>query len=87
MQSKIHDSLFIENSQRLGFGKCKLCLQAPAAWKVKGPEELAGKRIVTSFPNLAKKYFEKFDDPSNPTRKIDYYRLRLIVVSMHFTHH
>jgi len=46
----------------LGFGACKLCVQAPLSANIKHPSELAGKRIVTSFPNLAKKYFQQFDN-------------------------
>lgn len=34
----------------LGFGKCKLGILAPVS-KYKHPKDLAGKRIVTSFPN------------------------------------
>jgi ATP phosphoribosyltransferase len=33
------------------------------------PEHLSGKRIVTSFPNLAKRYFDQFDTPERKTRK------------------
>lgn len=42
------------------FGHCRLCLQAPASvcQSVK-PEDFCGKRIVTSFPNLSKRYFEQ----------------------------
>lgn len=52
----------------LGIGKCKLCLQAPIAWKITSPEQLCGKRIVTSFPSLAKAYFDKMDQPGNTTK-------------------
>jgi len=54
--------------QELGFGKCKLCLQAP----VPLPElnELAGKRIVTSFPHLARKYFDQLDQQYGTTTQI-----------------
>ena len=51
----------------LGFGQCKLCLQAPIASDFKSGADVAGKRIVTSFPNLARKYFDKFDTPDNVT--------------------
>jgi ATP phosphoribosyltransferase len=44
----------------LGFGKCRLCVQAPVSSKITDPAKLAGKRIVTSFPRLSKKYFEQF---------------------------
>lgn len=42
----------------LGFGKCRLCLQAPVG-KYTTPEQLAGKRIVTSFPTISKEYFSE----------------------------
>jgi len=43
---------------KLGFGKCRLCLQAPVNQCASGPELFVGKRIVTSFPALTKKYFD-----------------------------
>jgi len=55
---------------KLGFGKCKLAVQAATASSFTTPEELVGKRIVTSFPNVARKYFAQFD-PDNKT-KINY---------------
>jgi len=45
----------------LGFGKCRLCLQAPGAAAVADPADLAGKRIVTSFPHLTREYFAKLE--------------------------
>eukprot|EP00656_Telonema_subtile_P044287 TRINITY_DN50571_c0_g1_i2.p1 TRINITY_DN50571_c0_g1~~TRINITY_DN50571_c0_g1_i2.p1 ORF type:complete len:314 (-),score=78.95 TRINITY_DN50571_c0_g1_i2:124-1065(-) len=41
----------------LGFGKCKLAVQAPVAANITDPKMLLGKRIVTSFPNAASKFF------------------------------
>jgi len=54
----------------LGFGKCKLCVQAPVADKVQGPEELAGKRIVTSFPELTTKFFDQYDEKKGVKTKV-----------------
>jgi ATP phosphoribosyltransferase len=45
----------------LGFGKCRLCVQAPVISNITDVKMLAGKRIVTSFPNLTKKYFDALD--------------------------
>jgi ATP phosphoribosyltransferase len=45
---------------QLGFGKCNLSVQGPKDLKLK-PEDLAGKRIVTSFPTVTRKYFEPFE--------------------------
>ena len=52
---------------RLGFGKCKLCVQAPVSSPYKTAEELSGKRIVTSFPFLTKQLFDKYDTPDRQT--------------------
>ena len=49
---------------KLGFGKCRLCVQAPVAAEYKGPEALLGKRLVTSFPQLARKFFEGVQEKS-----------------------
>lgn len=46
----------------LGFGKCQLCVQAPVADNIKSVEELAGKRIVTSFPDITASYFGPIDE-------------------------
>lgn len=51
---------------KLGIGKCRLCVQAPNG-EVPDVSSLAGKRIVTSFPNLARRYFSQFEKPGEPT--------------------
>jgi len=51
---------------QLGIGKCNLSVQAPQAQQLK-PEDLAGKRIATSFPNLTKQYFAGKEE-STPTQ-------------------
>ena len=56
----------------LGFGKCKLCVQAPVVEKIDDPEVLAGKRIVTSFPSLTKKYFDPIDAKKGVETKINF---------------
>ncbi|KIJ14974.1 ATP phosphoribosyltransferase [Paxillus involutus ATCC 200175] len=48
--------------QRLGFGKCALQVQVPEHGPIKTAEDLAGKRVVTSFEVLAAEYFNKIDD-------------------------
>jgi len=54
----------------LGFGKCKLCLQAPTEQISLGPQAFVGKRIVTSFPHIAKRYFDRFAEENTdaPTK-------------------
>lgn len=46
---------------RLGFGKCSLQIQVPEAGSLKTVEDLAGKRVVSSFKNLSADYFSKVD--------------------------
>jgi ATP phosphoribosyltransferase len=41
----------------LGFGKCRLQVQVPEKGQIQHVEELIGKRVVTSFVGLARKYF------------------------------
>lgn len=53
---------FVTEELRLGFGKCALQVQVPEACPIKKVEDLAGKRIVTSFETLAGEYFRKLDD-------------------------
>lgn len=50
----------------LGFGKCKLCVQAPVG-RYKNVKEIAGKRIVTSFPSLSKKFFQPLEEAGKPS--------------------
>jgi len=56
----------------LGFGKCKLCVQAPVANNIEDVEMLAGKRIVTSFPALTKKFFDPIDAKKGVQTKINF---------------
>ena len=46
----------------LGFGRCKLQVQVPELGPFKTVDDLAGKRIVTSFENVAGEYFAALDD-------------------------
>jgi len=52
---------------KLGMGKCNLSVQAPEALGDVDAKFFAGKRIVTSFPYIAKKFFEEFEEPGKPT--------------------
>ncbi len=44
---------------RPGFGYCQLVLAVPKDSKINSIQELAGKKIATSFPNITKDYFKK----------------------------
>lgn len=48
--------------QHLGFGKCALQVQVPEHGPIKTVEDLAGKRVVTSFEVLAGEHFQRLDD-------------------------
>ncbi|KAG2118400.1 hypothetical protein DEU56DRAFT_838185 [Suillus clintonianus] len=52
---------------RLGFGKCALQVQTPENGPFRSAEDLAGKRVVTSFEVLAGAYFAKIDEQLNLT--------------------
>ncbi|CAH1761593.1 16402_t:CDS:2 [Entrophospora sp. SA101] len=64
-QDMVAESLMSEKVEEiieLGFGKCKLQVQAPVRNQIKDVKELVGKRMVTSFENLTAKYFEELDN-------------------------
>ncbi len=46
---------------KLGFGKCKLCVMARNDSEYQDVASLAGKRIVTSFPKLARNFFKQYE--------------------------
>ncbi|KAJ6533999.1 ATP phosphoribosyltransferase [Mycena vulgaris] len=55
----------VTETLRLGFGKCALQVQVPEAGAIKTVEDLAGKRVVTSFEVLSGEYFGKLDEKFN----------------------
>jgi ATP phosphoribosyltransferase len=62
----------VESVLDLGFGRCKLCVQAPTADKIADVKTLAGKRIVTSFPNITGSFFKEIDEKLGVTTSITY---------------
>ncbi|CEG76295.1 Putative ATP phosphoribosyltransferase [Rhizopus microsporus] len=56
----------------LGFGKCRLCIQVPVKGEFQTIEQLAGKRIVTSFDAFARKVFEPIDKAAGTKTTINY---------------
>jgi len=62
----------VDKIMDLGFGKCKLCVQAPVADNIENVGSLAGKRIVTSFTSISKKFFETYDEKAGTTTKINF---------------
>jgi ATP phosphoribosyltransferase len=55
----------VNEELRLAFGKCALQVQVPVKSPFKTVEDLAGKRVVTSFEVLAGEYFAQIDDQLN----------------------
>ncbi|OBZ71391.1 ATP phosphoribosyltransferase [Grifola frondosa] len=47
---------------QLNFGKCALQVQVPESGAIKTVEDLAGKRVVTSFEVLSGQYFKDLDE-------------------------
>lgn len=43
----------------LGYGYCTLVLAVPKDGPIESPHDLAGKRVATSYPNSARKYFAR----------------------------
>ena len=62
----------VDKIMDLGFGGCKLCVQAPVADKIENVEDLAGKRIVTSFTSISKKFFAEIDAKKGTETKINF---------------
>ena len=62
----------VEHIMDLGFGKCKLCVQAPVAKHISDVADLAGQRIVTSFPDLTKQFFQKYDEEKGVQTKVNF---------------
>jgi ATP phosphoribosyltransferase len=62
----------VDRIMDLGFGKCKLCVQAPIIDQIKNVGDLAGKRIVTSFPDLTAAYFKDIDARKGTTTKVKF---------------
>jgi len=52
---------------KLGFGNCRLCIQAPVKMGYTDPKQLIGKRIVTSFTKIATGFFQTLDPDTETT--------------------
>eukprot|EP00978_Attheya_sp_CCMP212_P035497 scaffold154772_cov49-Attheya_sp.AAC.2 len=62
----------VDRVMDLGFGKCKLCVQAQVSKNITNVADLAGCRIVTSFPDTTRKYFKQFDDAKGVETKVKF---------------
>ena len=45
--------------KQLGFGGCRLSLAVPTEMSYKGPQDLEGKRVATSYPELLDRYMKQ----------------------------
>ncbi|KAJ7258799.1 ATP phosphoribosyltransferase [Mycena haematopus] len=59
LEAKMQDH--ITEILRLGFGKCALQVQVPESGSIQSIDDLAGKRVVTSYEVLAGEYFDAVD--------------------------
>lgn len=62
----------VEDLLDLQFGKCKLQVQVPANGPYEKPEQLIGKKIVSSFTRLSADYFRELEKSVEPVTKIKY---------------
>lgn len=62
----------VDRVMDLGFGKCRLCVQAPAKDEVTDVSNLAGGRIATSFPDITKQFFQKHDEEKGVQTKVKF---------------
>lgn len=65
MESDMFD--YISDLLDLQFGKCKLQVQVPANGDVDKPEQLIGKKIVSSFTKLSTDYFKLLEGAEGKT--------------------
>ena len=45
--------------EKLGFGKCRLSLAVPKSFNFKSLQDLADKRVATTYPNILGKFFDE----------------------------
>mmetsp|Transcript_5839 Transcript_5839/g.5778 ORF Transcript_5839/g.5778 Transcript_5839/m.5778 type:complete len:305 (+) Transcript_5839:63-977(+) len=57
----------IEDLLDLQFGSCKLQIQVPAEGEITKPEQLVGKKIVSSFTKLSTDYFKELEKVEDET--------------------
>ena len=53
-------------------GQCRLCLQAPKHLCKNPPLLFAGQRVVTSFPNLTRQFFDKIDSEQGTSTSVQF---------------
>lgn len=63
---------YVSDLLDLQFGKCKLQVQVPANGPYDLPEQLIGKKIVSSFTRLSSDYFKALEKTDEPLTKIKF---------------
>lgn len=58
----------VEDLLDLQFGSCKLQIQVPAEGEITKPEQLVGKKIVSSFTKLSVDYFKTLENVEDETK-------------------
>lgn len=58
----------VEDLLDLQFGSCKLQIQVPAEGEITKPEQLVGKKIVSSFTKLSADYFKTLENVEDETK-------------------
>jgi len=53
----------VQIRMKLGVGRCRLAICVPTHSDVQQPNQLAGKRVATSFPNTTERFLKQHDAP------------------------
>ncbi|CAE6478359.1 unnamed protein product [Rhizoctonia solani] len=70
LESKMQD--LTTESLTLGFGRCKLQVQVPVSSNMERIEDLAGKKVATSFESVAGDHFGKIDSQLGTKTVVEY---------------
>jgi ATP phosphoribosyltransferase len=49
----------LEVTEKLGFGKCRMSIAVPKSFNYQSVQDLTGKRIATTYPNILNKYLKE----------------------------
>jgi len=49
----------LQIAERLGFARCRMSIAVPKSTEYSGPEQLGGKKIATSYPNILGSYLRE----------------------------
>ena len=58
------DARDIETIEKLGFGKCRLSIAVPKSFDYKNLQDLANKKIATTYPTILDKFFKQNNIPT-----------------------